>query len=608
MKDLNSAFVTGAGGFIGRHLVRELLAQGVDVVALMLPEEPVPDEWGAQVKMVVGDIRQLQALTDDIGPVDAVFHLAAIVSDWGAMQHHIDITVTGTEQAIALASQCDAHFIVTTSVCAYASALAQGTITEETPLGSVSSPYEFCKQEQERVTRAAITEHQLKATIIRPGNVFGIGSGPWVNSMLDLMRQDKPCLLGSGDWDAGLCHVNNLVALMLAAARSERALGETYNAADGFGVTWKTYLERLSRAAGAPAPKSIPNWIARYTAPALEAIARWRKQEERPAVTRQSFRLVGGPNEFSIAKAREQLNYHPQFSFHQAMQELEQHFGNTSPTTAAPCVWITGSASGLGRYLTGQLLQKGHQVLACDLSEDSLAKAAEEDGWDLEQVQLAALDVTDLGAWQQLLDKYQSEGVMFSHLLNVAGIIRPGYSFENTARETGLQVEVNLMGTVNGCDALLPHFREHQAGHIINIASFAGFAPVPGVVGYATSKAAVRSYSNGLAMDLRLNDSPVKISSVCPDLIATPMMDHQLEFGAHARLVFSGNRPLKTEEVASVILGRVWNKQPIEVAIPRAKAAFIRLAGLTPSLALPLFRFLGKQGEKNLERARTGNR
>ncbi|BFM18082.1 hypothetical protein R50073_42650 [Maricurvus nonylphenolicus] len=606
MADLKSAFVTGAGGFIGRHLVRELLAQQVEVVALMVPNEPVPEEWGDRVSIVIGDVRKLVDLADDIGQVDTIFHLAAVVSDWGAMQHHVDITVAGTEQAIALALQMDAAFIVTTSVCAYGSALAKGKLTEDMPVGTVSSPYDFCKQEQERVTLEAVKQQQLKATIVRPGNVFGVGSGPWVNMMLEMMQQGKPCLMGSGEWDAGLCHVNNLVALMLAAARAQEQKCEIYNAADGFGVTWKTYLERLSIVAGAPAPKSIPNMVAKLAAPVLETIGRWRKQEERPAVTTQSYRLVGGANEFCIDKAKAQLGYQPVVSFEQAMQELADHYNHIAQSEA-DWVWVTGSASGLGRYLTGQLLQKGHRVLATDLTQDGLDNAAKDEAWDLDRVQLEVLNVTDLDAWQQLFKKYDEQGVSFSHLLNVAGIIRPGYSFENTAREVGLQIDVNVMGSVNGCDTLLPHFEKLQRGHIINIASYAGFGPVPGVVGYAASKAAIRSFSNGLALDLNMAGSPIKVSCVCPDLIATPMLDHQVGFGDHSRLVFSGSRPLTTEEVAAVVLGEVWHKQPIQVAVPKVKGFFVRLLGISPDVSSRVYQLMAKRGVKNLEKIRRTN-
>lgn len=326
MSILTSAFVTGAGGFIGRHLVRQLLAEQVCVVALMLPGEPQPPEWAGRVRCVTGDVRRLSELAEQIGPVDCLFHLAAVVSDWGAKQTHIDITVHGTEQAIELALGWNAHFVVTTSICAFASALGKGPLDEESRIGVASSPYEFCKQEQERVTHAGVARG-LQATIVRPANVYGVGS-VWVNSFVPMLHAGQPCLLGSGNWDAGLVHVNNLVNLLIAAARSEFSHGEVFIAADGFGVTWKTYLQRLAKAAATPAPKSMPNLAARLLAPLFEWHGHITQRNERPLVTRQAYRLTGGPNEFSTEKSRRLLGYQPQITFEQAMHELTEHFAS----------------------------------------------------------------------------------------------------------------------------------------------------------------------------------------------------------------------------------------------------------------------------------------
>jgi 3-oxoacyl-[acyl-carrier protein] reductase len=107
-----------------------------------------------------------------------------------------------------------------------------------------------------------------------------------------------------------------------------------------------------------------------------------------------------------------------------------------------------------------------------------------------------------------------------------------------------------------------------------------------------------------LAMDLKMADLPIKVSCVCPDLIATPMMDHQVTCGEHSRLVFSGKKPLTADEVAQVILGEVWEQQPMEVAIPKVKGWNIRLMGLNPEISLWLSRQIEKKGVKNLNRFR----
>ncbi|NND69321.1 MAG: SDR family NAD(P)-dependent oxidoreductase [Halioglobus sp.] len=422
--------------------------------------------------------------------------------------------------------------------------------------------------------------------------------------MLDMLRSRSPSLIGKGDWDAGLCHVRNLVALMLLLPGSGYTRGEVFNAADGFGVTWETYIHRLAAVAGAPAPVSANAALSRLAAPVLEAYGRLTKRVNRPPVTRQSLRLLGGPNRFSIDKAERCLGYRPVIGFEEAMQELAEHFGTPVAEPTGPWIWVTGAASGLGRHLVGQLLQKNNRVLATDQHLEALEEAAHEERWPAGLVRLAPLDVSVRKQWQELLAKQTADGQSFSHLLNVAGIIRPGNSFDNPARDVGAQVKVNLTGTLNGCDTLLPHFQEQGRGHIINIGSLASYGPVPGVVGYTVSKTAVRAFSNGLAMDLNLAGSPVKVTCVCPDLIATPMMDHQLDYGDHARLVFSGDRPLHVEEVVAVILGRVWQEQPMEVAMPKQRALLTAVMGLNPRIALAGARRLEARGRDNLSRMR----
>ncbi|MBB1313587.1 MULTISPECIES: SDR family NAD(P)-dependent oxidoreductase [Aliivibrio] len=272
-----------------------------------------------------------------------------------------------------------------------------------------------------------------------------------------------------------------------------------------------------------------------------------------------------------------------------------------------PWICITGSASGLGRYLTGKLLNQGHQIIATDINKEALQTASKEDNWISHNLILETLDITVLAEWEQLLERHapnenRQGNKVFSHLLNIAGFIQPGDAFENTVTQFKRHLDINVMGMINGCSVFLPHFTKHQQGHIINIASFAGILPVPGVVAYSTSKAAARSFSNGLAMDLYFTNSPINVSCVCPDLIATPMMDKQVGYGKHSRFVFSGDKPLTVEEVGDTILTTVWQKKPIEVALPRKREIQVRLLSLFPNLMLPVYKYLAKKGEKKLAR------
>ncbi|WOX05159.1 NAD-dependent epimerase/dehydratase family protein [Microbulbifer pacificus] len=323
---MKNVFVTGAGGFIGRHLVAQLLAQGCNVTALMLPGEPVPHTWAGRVRTVTGDVRKLEAVAEEIGEVDTIFHLAAVVSDWGSRQEHVDITVHGTEQAILLALKWNARFVVTTSIAAFASAMGGGKLSEATPRGIPASSYEYAKQLQEDVTLQAVREQGLRAVIIRPANVYGVGS-VWVNRFREFLAEKKPALMGTGEWDAGLVHVHNLVnALTLAGSREGIDSGEIFVISDGQGVTWKQYLNALSQTLSLPAPKSIPNVVARLLAPVLEFFGNLLGLKKAPPVTRLAYRLTGVESIFDASKAQQILGYQPTVTLDEAMQEIRQAY------------------------------------------------------------------------------------------------------------------------------------------------------------------------------------------------------------------------------------------------------------------------------------------
>ncbi|ASD69525.1 NAD-dependent epimerase/dehydratase family protein [Pseudoalteromonas piscicida] len=325
---MRKIFITGAGGFIGRHLVAELLKRDVVITALMLPGESVPTEWGSKVRIITGDVRELVELDDDIGAFDTIFHLAAIVSDWGGKREHVDITVNGTKQAIELAVKNSARFVVTTSVAAFGSAMGSGFLDESTPCGKPASNYEYVKQIQEQVTLEAVTQRGLNAVIIRPANVYGVGS-VWVTRFIDLMNQKKPVLMGDGKWDAGLVHVQHVVqGLILAAEKADIGSGEIFIIADEPGVTWQNYLAALSEALELPEAKGIPNWLARILAPVLEWIGHLVNQKNAPLVTNLAYRLVGVESIFVNKKAKQKLGYKPNITLDKAMEEIKQYYSS----------------------------------------------------------------------------------------------------------------------------------------------------------------------------------------------------------------------------------------------------------------------------------------
>lgn len=262
---------------------------------------------------------------------------------------------------------------------------------------------------------------------------------------------------------------------------------------------------------------------------------------------------------------------------------------------------LTGCASGIGRHLAGALARAGHRVLATDLNEAGLVQQAREGGWSPSQVLLRRLDVRDAAEWDSTLELARTHWGRIDVLMNIAGFLRPGRVHETSIEDIELHIDVNLKGTVLGTRAAARHMIRAGRGHIINFGSLASLAPVAGLALYAASKFAVRGFSLAAAGELRPHG--IYVTVVMPDAVQTPMLDKQLSH-EEAALTFSGARPLRVEDIERVLFERILPKRPIEIAIPRARAALARVANTVPQLHQLIAPMLEKKGRAHQARIR----
>lgn len=249
--------VTGANGFIGRRAVDRLARDGWQVRAMLLPGEPIRVARGPRVSVIRGDVTDAGSVAVAVDGCDAVLHLAALVAEAaGNYPAHWSVTAEGSANVFTAALAVDARVVVTTSICAYGDAIRSGSCPESIERGRPQGPYGVAKQGQEDAAAAAIDEG-LRATIIRPSNVYGPGSRPWVELMADMVRGGRFPLFDGGHGDAGLVHVDNLVDAMLAVLDTDETTGRSYNVSDGFGITWARYANDLATGLGAPSPPSV---------------------------------------------------------------------------------------------------------------------------------------------------------------------------------------------------------------------------------------------------------------------------------------------------------------------------------------------------------------
>lgn len=264
-------------------------------------------------------------------------------------------------------------------------------------------------------------------------------------------------------------------------------------------------------------------------------------------------------------------------------------------------VFLTGAASGIGRQMTRELIARGDWILACDLDAGRLAAIAEHDGWPSERVERLAFDVRDPEAWQSAIDDLVARRGPIDVLMNIAGALKPGYVHELSPKEIDLHLDVNAKGLMYGSQLAAAQMVKQGQGHIVNIASMAALAAVPGIALYTASKWAVRGFS--LAMARELAPLGVRVSVICPDAVQTPMLDLQLDY-REAALTFSGPKPLTAEEVCRAVCEQALEKHRLEVIIPWNRGVVAKLTSFMPSLAARVLPGLTAKGLKQQAAAR----
>jgi NAD(P)-dependent dehydrogenase (short-subunit alcohol dehydrogenase family) len=176
---------------------------------------------------------------------------------------------------------------------------------------------------------------------------------------------------------------------------------------------------------------------------------------------------------------------------------------------------ITGGASGIGLAAAKRYAARGMNVVIADLGADRLSAAADaiKATPGVGQILAEAVDVTRLEDLQSLADTVRTRLGAPSVLMNNAGIgDNPGKPWENSDGWHRL-IDVNFWGVANGTQAFAPMMIESgNAGVIVNTGSKQGITTPPGNLAYNVSKAAVKSFTEGLAHELR-NTAGSKVSA-----------------------------------------------------------------------------------------------
>lgn len=230
-------------------------------------------------------------------------------------------------------------------------------------------------------------------------------------------------------------------------------------------------------------------------------------------------------------------------------------------------VAITGGARGIGKATAKALVGKGCRVAIGDLDSALAEQAAAELGGGTVGL---ALDVSDRGSFAGFLDEAERQLGPVDVVINNAGVMPVTPFVEESDASIKRQLDINLYGVIVGTQLAIERMRPRRSGHVVNVASSAGKAGVPGIATYSATKHAVVGLSEAIHTELR--GSGVEVSCVMPTVVNT-----ELTAGVGQRLI----QPVEPGEVADAIADALEAPR-FDVWVPRFNGGLFKLIGLLP--------------------------
>ena len=255
--------VTGGAGFIGSHLVDLLVAQGFNVRVLdnlstgKLENLESHIESGA-VEFIKGDIREVKDVKENLAGVDAIVHMAALVSVPLSVEDPtltFDINLTGTLNVLRASAQKGVKkfvFISSCAVCGNPESLPITELTKPNPI----SPYAESKLIGERYCLGFAERGLLQSVVLRFFNVYGSRQGMndysgVITRFANRCRSGLPLTIyGDGSQTRDFVNVKDVVDFVVASSKSDSAVGEVFNVGSGKPLTINQLAKEVIELAG----------------------------------------------------------------------------------------------------------------------------------------------------------------------------------------------------------------------------------------------------------------------------------------------------------------------------------------------------------------------
>jgi nucleoside-diphosphate-sugar epimerase len=323
-------FVTGANGFIGRAVMTRYRGLGAEVCGVDMTADSA---WN----VVAGDVAEPGSWQTHARGADLVVNTAAVVSNTAPRELYWRISVNGVRKTLDAAVAGGAKRFVQISSCAAFGKRFPPNAEETYPVAAATGrSYDDAKGGGEHPALAAHASGEMACTIIRPGDVYGPGSRPWVLIPLETIATSSAFVLPAhGKGILSPTYIDDLVDGIVLAAGSTVAAGHIFTLTGGRGVTCAEYFAYHWRWAGKPgSPRSYSTGTVTRLATLAATVRRvlGQKSEAGP----ESLALLTKPGTFSIEKARRMLGYEPKVPLEEGMRRTEAWLRETGRLPVPP--------------------------------------------------------------------------------------------------------------------------------------------------------------------------------------------------------------------------------------------------------------------------------
>jgi len=562
-------FVTGATGFIGRHLLKHLLARKGDVHCLVRKGsqkkfEDLRARFGADGKRlfpVIGDLTkpmlglspaQRKALA---GKAKHFFHLAAIYDLAADADSQIAANVEGTRHALELAAALKAgcfHYASSIAVAGlYAGVFREDMFAEAENL---EHPYFRTKHDAEALVREAKIKHRIYRPAIvlgssRTGEIDKIDGPYYFFRTLKKLREALPAWMPTIGLEGGrvnMVPVDFVVAAMDHIAHKPGLDGGCFHLTDPAPRRIGEVLNIFARAGHAPQMTMridarmfgfIPPMIKQALA-GLPPVKRFTGAVLRDlGIPAAAMRMINYPTRFDCRETERALKGTkigvPDLNDYawKLWDYWERHLDpdlfvdhSLSGKVRGRTVLITGGSSGIGKAAALKIAGAGAKVLICARGADELNATCKEivDAGGVCHTYVA--DLTDPKSCDELVQKVLAEHKGVDILINNAGrsIRRAIASSYDRFHDFERTMQLNYFGSLRLIMGFLPGMAARHRGHIINISSIGVLTNAPRFSAYVSSKAALDAFSR--CAQAEFSDNGINFTTINMPLVKTPMI------------------------------------------------------------------------------------